>query len=206
MTGRDLNLARLRTAALLALGALIVALALAACGGSSGSGGSSGDSGGAAAESSSGSGESDVIVKSNDSVSKNAATEITSAFYPTGHDTDEENASGKHVIKPCPLVSVHQAEGILGGGVSRTEGMQGPTCIFTGSGREISLSLQEVSLAKLRKGARKTTKVNVAGRPGWCLRYEKTEVAVAAGHNQVLVVTGPCQAGVRFAADALAML
>jgi hypothetical protein len=186
---------------LVVLVALLAALALAGCGGSSGNATAAGSTGGSASP-----GTSEFIVKSDDAVTKGEATEIKPAFYPNGHDTDEENASGKQRPKPCSLVSVRQAEGILGGGVSRSEHLQGPTCIFTGSGREVSLSLQEVSLKQLRKGARKATAVTVGSHKGWCLRYEKTSVAVSIHPNEVLVVGGPCQAGVRFAAFALAML
>ena len=149
---------------------------------------------------------SDVIVKSDDTVSKSEFAEPDTAVFPTGHDTDEENASGRKLIKPCTLVSVRQAEAILGPHVRRSEHPQGPTCIFAGSGREITLTLQEVSLRQLREDARKATAVNVGGQPGWCLRYEKTSVAVAIHPREVLVVGGPCQAGVPFAADALANL
>jgi hypothetical protein len=189
---------RARTTSVLGLGVAVAVLALGGCGGSGSSGSASGQA--ATGEPSS------FIVRSDDSVSKGASTEIDAAIYPTGHDTDEENASGKKRVRPCTLVSVRQAEAILGPHVSRSEHLQGPTCIFTGSGREITLTLQEVSLRKLRQGARKATAVNVGTHKGWCLRYEKTSVAVAIHPNEVLVVGGPCQAGVPFAADALAML
>jgi hypothetical protein len=187
--------ARARVAALIVPGALVAALSLSACGGGSGSG----------AQSASGT-SSDYIVKSDDEVTKTESAPIETGHYPAGHDTDEENATGKKHVKPCTLVSVRKAESILGPNVSRTEHLQGPTCIYSGSGREISLTLQEASLRTLREGARKATPVKVGSHKGWCLRYEKSSVAVAIHPHEVLVVGGSCQAGVPFAAAALSML
>jgi hypothetical protein len=130
-------------------------------------------------------------------------TEISSAAYPNGHDTDEVSASGAKPIKPCGLVSKAEAKAILGTGVSVAERLQGPTCSYTGSGRQVTLVVGRVSLRSLRGAARGATPVKITGRPGWCLRYEATSVVVAAGEDRVLQVTGPCAAGVRFAALAL---
>ncbi len=130
-------------------------------------------------------------------------TEITSAVYPTGKDTDEENASGTEAIKPCRLVPKAKAESILGTHVSVTERLQGPTCVYTGSGRQVTLVIEQASIKALREGARKSSPVTVAGHTGWCVRYESTSVIVAVGGRRVLQVTGPCAAGVRFAATAL---
>jgi hypothetical protein len=130
-------------------------------------------------------------------------TEITSAIYPNGKDTDEENASGTEPIKPCQLVRKATAESILGTHVSVTERLQGPTCVYTGSGRQVTLVVEQASIKALREGARKSTPVTVAGKTGYCVCYESTSVIVAAGGRRVLQVTGPCPAGVRFAAAAL---
>jgi hypothetical protein len=130
-------------------------------------------------------------------------TEIVAATYPTGRDTDEVSASGAKPIEPCRLVSKREAEGILGKGVGVSEKPQGPTCVYSASGRHISLVVEKVPLKALREGARSGEPVTVAGRSGWCLRYEATAVAIAVGEGRVLNVSGPCAAGVRFAAIAL---
>ena len=130
-------------------------------------------------------------------------TEIVTASYPTGRDTDEVSASGAKPIQPCALVSKSEAEGILGKGVAVSEKPQGPTCVYSGSGRKVRVVVEKVPLKSLREGARSATEVSVAGRHGWCLRYETSAVVVAVGEGRVLQVTGPCAAGVRFAAVAL---
>jgi hypothetical protein len=130
-------------------------------------------------------------------------TEIVSATFPTGRDTDEVSVSGSEPIAPCTLVSKKPAAGILGKGVKKSERPLGPTCVFVGSGREIDLVVEKVSLKKVKDGARSATPVTINGRRGWCLSYEKTSVVIGVGQGRILQVTGPCQAGVRFAEIAL---
>lgn len=183
MSERQRNQARNRTLLGLALlAAAIFVVVLAAAGGS----------------------DSDATTVGSDAVTDNGGTtEIVTASYPTGRDTDEVSASGAKPIAPCTLVTKKQAEGILGGGVKVTERPQGPTCVYSGSGREIDLVVEKVPLKQLKEGARSAKPVTIRGRQGWCLRYESTSVVVAVGSGRVLQVTGPCQAGVRFAAAAL---
>lgn len=130
-------------------------------------------------------------------------TEIVTATFPTGRDTDEVSASGSKPTPACELVTKREAEAILGAGVALSEKPLGPTCVYSGSGRRVSLVVEKVPLATLRDAARSATEVTVAGRRGWCLRYETTAVVVGVGQGRVLHVTGPCPAGVRFAVKAL---
>jgi hypothetical protein len=164
------------------LAAMVVALALAACGGSGG-----GDAAGAG----------------NDNVTGGGETEIVTAAFPGGHDTDEVSVTGAKPIKPCALVPKPKAEEILGANVKVSERPQGPTCVYSGSGREIDLVVEKVSLGSLKNGARSAEAVTINGRQGFCLKYQSTSVVIGVGSGRVLQVTGPCQAGVRFAAIAL---
>jgi hypothetical protein len=144
------------------------------------------------------------IVQSDDPVSKSeGATEIVEAKYPTGHDTDEVSISGTKPIKPCKLVSSKQADNILGGNVKISEHLQGPTCVFSGSGREITMAVMEARLKALVEEARSSRTVRIRGKRAYCVRYEKFAVLTAIGKGRVLQVTGPCAAGVRFTAAAL---
>ncbi|MDX6653695.1 MAG: hypothetical protein QOH18_396 [Solirubrobacterales bacterium] len=144
------------------------------------------------------------IVKSNDSVTNNGGSEeIVTAKFPVGRDTDEVSVSGTKPIKPCVLVTAEEANHILGGNVKKTERPQGPTCVFTGSGRQVTLTVTQTSLNSLVKAARSAKSVTVRGRKGWCLRYQSTSVVIGVGRGRVLQVTGPCAAGVQFAAAAL---
>jgi hypothetical protein len=175
--------------------------ALVGCGG-----GSAASTGGASTDGAGGSGpgSSDFVVKSSDPVTDSGeATEIATGRFPNGHDTDEVSVTGAKPIKPCSLVSKKAASNILGDGVHVSERPQGPTCVYVGSGRQVSLVVEEVPLRPLREGARKATPVSIRGTRGWCIRYEATSVVVGVGHGRVLQVTGPCPAGVRFAAAAL---
>jgi hypothetical protein len=132
------------------------------------------------------------------------STEISAAAHPTGPDNDEVSASGAGPVEVCGLVARSAAVRILGRGVRAAERPQGPTCVYAGSGREITLALEEVPLPKLPAGARKAQRLRIAGRTAWCRRYESDSVVVVGlSGERVLRVTGPCQAGVRFAARAL---
>lgn len=132
--------------------------------------------------------------------------EIATASFPSGHDTDEVSVTGAKPVKPCALVTKTEAEGILGKGVKVSERLQGPTCVYSGSGRQVALVVEMGSLKKLREGAKTSTPVAVGSHSGYCLRYESTSVVVGAGAGRVLQVTGPCAAGVRFAEAALKRL
>jgi hypothetical protein len=170
---------------------------LAGCGG-----GGSGSATGTEASATVASG-SPKIVASNDKVTTSEETVIATGQFPTGHDTDEESASGTKPIKPCTLVTRKEAKAILGGAVKMEEHPQGPTCVYTSSGREITMALMELSLKPLVSGARKSTPLTVRGHQAYCIRYETTSVVTNVGNGKILQVTGPCQADVRFVSAAL---
>lgn len=174
----------IRPVTLAVLAAIVVALALAACG----------------------SGGGDAASAGNDNVSGGGETEIVAAAFPAGHDTDEVSVTGAKPIKPCALVPKPKAEEILGANVKVSERPQGPTCVYSGSGREIDLVVEKVPLSSLKNGARSIEPVTINGRQGFCVKYQATSVVIGIGSGRVLQITGSCQAGVRFAAVALTNL
>jgi hypothetical protein len=179
---------------LAALGLAAVAIVLVAACGGSGPADATGKESGATS--------SDRIVKSLDAVTTTEG-EIATGQYPNGHDSDEESSSGAKPIKPCSLVSEAQANRILGGGVMISEHLQGPTCVFKGSGREVTVVLMEAPLEPFVSGARTAQRLTLDGRPAWCVRYETTSVVADLGDGQVLQVTGACPAAAGFADAAL---
>jgi hypothetical protein len=151
-----------------------------------------------------GSGGSSSAADGPDNVTANGgSTEIVTAGFTTGRDTDEVSATGSKPLRPCSLVPKKKAEGILGAGVTVEERPQGPTCVYSGSGREVDVVIEKVPLNSLKNGARSARPVTILGRGGWCLRYQETSVVIGVGSGRILQVTGACQAGVRFAAVAL---
>jgi hypothetical protein len=158
------------------------------------SGGGEGESGG---ESQSGGEDAEEIP---------AVTTIAVAKFPNGRDNDEISPTGAKPVKPCGLVHKSEAAGILGGKVRVSERPQGPTCVYTGSGREITLTVAETPLSSLREGARRVSKLTIAGHTGYCLKYQVTSVVVAVPSHRVLQINGPCAAGARFAGFALPRL
>ncbi len=143
------------------------------------------------------------IVKSSDPVYDKAPRVLS---YPTGRDNDETSETGAAPVEPCKLVSKGEAGAILGGTVGVTQEPKGPTCVYAlhGSKQQVTLAIESVRLASLRGHARKASHIQVAGHPGWCLRYESTSVAVPLADGRLLRVTGSCAAASRFAARALA--
>jgi hypothetical protein len=183
MTKKLKNMIKIRNISILALAAIVGALALSACGGGS----SAGDG--------------------NDAVTESGSeAEVVEASFPSGHDTDEVSVTGAKAVKPCALVPKKKAEGILGPEVKVSERPQGPTCIYMGSGREIDLVVEKTSLNSLKNEAKKVEPVTINGRQGYCLTFQSTTVVVGLSGGRVLQVTGPCQAGVRFASIALKRL
>lgn len=199
--------------------ALVVAVAAVAagCGGggsSSSSGGGSATTGGSASSSSSakftttssGSEGKQVAaeVRTKDPVSEGpAAVTIEPRDVSPMQDNDEVQPTGAKPVKPCRLVTRGEASAILGKGTVAAERPQGPTCVYSNAGRTVTLVVEVNSVKQLRQGARKSTKVEVAGKAGWCIKYQSTAVIVGISGGRVLRADGPCQAGVRFVAKAL---
>jgi hypothetical protein len=168
----------------------VTAMLLAACGESSPTAG--------------GAESSEYIVKSSDRISATSSAP-SKAEFPEGEENDEVSPTGAGPVRPCSLVPPDEASAILGAPVQVTTGEQGPTCIYEtpGSKRVMTLVVERVSLSSLRNQASAATRVTVAHRVGWCLRYQMTSLVVPLAQGNVLNVTGPCDAAKRFAAHAI---
>jgi hypothetical protein len=207
----------------LSLAMLVFAVAaLAACGGggssssagnsatTNGSGGSTASTGsssstGSTTTSSGSDGESvETAVQAEDPVSEGAAAvSIEPRDIPTGEDNDEIQPTGAKPVEPCRLVTRQEAAAILGKGTKAVERPQGPTCVYTNAGRTVTLAVETNSVKQLRKEARKSTKVDLGGKTGYCVKYQTTAVITGISEGRVLRADGPCQAGVRFVTKAL---
>jgi hypothetical protein len=201
---------------------VLVAAAVAACGGggssssagnsatANGSGGSTASTGSSASKgstttSSVGEGESvETAVQAEDPVSEGAAAvSIEPRDIPTGEDNDEVQSTGAKPVEPCRLVTRQEATAILGKGTKAAERPQGPTCVYSNAGRTVTLAVEDNSVKQLRKEARKSTKVDLGGKTGYCVKYQTTAVITGISEGRVLRADGPCQAGVRFVTKAL---
>ncbi len=107
--------------------------------------------------------------------------------------------------QPCRLVSRSEAASILEETVSVSEGLQGPSCIYASrdSTQQVAIVVESAPLSTLRKRPDRSSRVEVAGRSGWCLRHGSSSVEVPLSDGRVLDVSGPCAAAARFAALAL---
>jgi hypothetical protein len=184
--------------------------ASASVSGSSGSSGSSGPSasGDSVTKSTAPDGESvETAVQAEDPVTEGAeAATIEPRDIPTGEDNDEVQSTGAKPVEPCRLVTRKEATAILGKGTKAVERPQGPTCVYTNAGRTVTLAVETNSVKQLRKEARKSTKVDLGGKTGYCVKYQTTAVITGISEGRVLRADGPCQAGVRFVTKALRRL
>jgi hypothetical protein len=147
---------------------------------------------------------SEYIVRSSDRISSTTSAP-SEARHPEGEENDEVSPTGAGPVKPCSLVPSGEAAAILGTPVRATTGEQGPTCIYEaqGSKRVVTLVVERIDLPSLRDHASAATRVAVAGRAGWCLRYQSTSLVVPLAEGNVLNVTGSCKLATRFAARAI---
>ncbi len=190
----------------LALAAIAAAAAFALAGCGSGSG-----------QTGSGSGDSQ-IVPSHDPISDSNRPTVPrpvwpgpnsgSGATPPGGAKSEASRTGTTAADPCHLVSSEEASAILGGAVDASVGMQGPTCIYAprGSGPQMTLAVEQTSIAGLRREAAQAKAMVVGAGAGWCLHYGSTSVVASLPDGNVLHVTGPCALAARFAARALGQL
>jgi len=108
-------------------------------------------------------------------------------------------------VRPCSLVTKGQARAILGTPiVEPLQAPQGPTCIYESrSGKQfVTLAVQTVSFAKLKRQLRSSRSVQVAGSVGYCGSYGRPMLYLPLSSRRVLSVAASCDVATRFAAKA----
>jgi hypothetical protein len=108
--------------------------------------------------------------------------------------------------RPCSLVTKTQASAIIGRPiVEPLEAPQGPTCIYrTAAGKPyVTLAVQTVRFASLKKEIRNARKVNVSGTSAYCGSYGREMLYLPLSGGRVLSVSAPCDTATRFAAKAV---
>jgi hypothetical protein len=107
--------------------------------------------------------------------------------------------------RPCSLVTKTQASAIIGRPiVEPLEAPQGPTCIYrTAAGKPyVTLAVQTVDFAALKKQIHNARKVSVAGASAYCGTYGRQMLYLPLSGSRVLSVAAPCRTATRFAAKA----
>jgi hypothetical protein len=111
--------------------------------------------------------------------------------------------------RPCALVSVSQAQTIVGGPVSRpVTAPLGPTCIYHSmrDNRVITMTVEAADLTRIKGFLEGIKSAHMAGHVAYCGTYGQPTTVVSIGKGRVLDVTAPCSLGFRFAANALPRL
>jgi hypothetical protein len=111
--------------------------------------------------------------------------------------------------KPCGLVSAAQATAIFGTAIEKpVEAAQGPTCVYrTRKGKGfVSVSVQSLDLARLRKQLQQSSKLEIADHTAYCGTYGQPMLYAGVSDGYVLSIAGPCDVAARFAGKALPKL
>jgi hypothetical protein len=129
---------------------------------------------------------------------------------PTARRTSARKQKGTApgANSPCALVTKAQAQAIVGTKlVEPLQAPQGPTCIYqTATGKQqVTLSVQRVDFADLRKQLRNSRRVLVSSKTGYCGTYGRPMLYVPLSGG-VLTIAGPCGVASKFAARALPLL
>jgi hypothetical protein len=117
----------------------------------------------------------------------------------------KQKALAASASRPCSLVTKTQARAIVGAPILEPlQAPQGPTCIYrTKSGKPyVTLAVQTVSFAKLRKQIRRTRTVSIASRTAYCGTYGGPMLYLPVAGGRVLSIAAPCAMAQRFAAKA----
>jgi hypothetical protein len=110
---------------------------------------------------------------------------------------------------PCNLVTQKQAASIVGGPMrAPVEAPQGPTCVYRSQdgNRFITVALQNVEFAKIKRQIQRPSRVSVSSRTAYCGSYGQPMLYVPLAKGQVLSIAGPCAVAKKFAVKALPQL
>jgi hypothetical protein len=122
---------------------------------------------------------------------------------------DKQSSSPRSSFTPCNLVSAGQARDIVGAALEPPlEAPQGPTCIYRSrDGRHfVTLAVQPLDFATIKRDMRKGRQVAVAGRSGYCGVHGQPVLYVPISGGRVLSVAGPCALALEFATTAVERL
>jgi hypothetical protein len=122
---------------------------------------------------------------------------------------DRQRAKPRRRFTPCDLVSSARARAIVGAPLGTpVEAPQGPTCIYRtrdGDGF-VTVSVQAQRFQRLRRQLRRAERVDVTGRTGYCGKLGQEVLFVPVAEGRVLSIAAPCRIARRFAAAAVPRL
>jgi hypothetical protein len=123
-----------------------------------------------------------------------------------GKLVERQESDPRQRFTPCNLVTRAQAGRIVGGRMRQpVEAPQGPTCIYRSRGGAsfVSLAVQPLDFARLRRLLHQRRRIAVSGRAGVCGEYGQPMLYVSLARGRVLSVAGPCAVARRFAVTAV---
>ncbi len=156
---------------------------------------------------------SNVSVGRTEKGSSNVSLGRTEKGKATSASNDDFSASRRGAFNPCTLVSMREAQSIVGGSITdRFEAPLGPTCVYKVAGTKslITLTVESLNLSQIRHEMTKPQPLAL-GRHGafraYCGRLgQEMLFAPLSSRGEVLNVTAHCPIAQRFAALALTRL
>ena len=122
---------------------------------------------------------------------------------------ERQGSKPRSRFTPCNLVSKAQAGAIVGAPLQDPlEAPQGPTCIYRSQDgkRFVTLAVQSVPFAKLKRQMHKRQQVAVSNKTAFCGMLGQPILYVPLSGSRVLSVAAPCQVARKFAARAVLRL
>jgi hypothetical protein len=133
----------------------------------------------------------------------------TSGRIDGPHRRHRQELLGPSAKRPCSLVSKAQARTIIGAPIAEPlQAPLGPTCVYQAtSGKPyITLAVQSLDFAALRRQLRNTRRVSAGRRTAYCATYGRPMLYLPLTGHRVLSVSGPCTIAMRFAATSASRL
>lgn len=128
----------------------------------------------------------------------------------TGVESEEEQNASPRPLNPCHLVDAQQAGRILRSShVEVQTAPQGPTCIYTPSGRPtaaVTVVIEPTTAAELARHGRLVGRLTLASRRAYCVKYGAAVLYAQLPDGSAMAVSAPCAIAAQFAALALPRL
>jgi hypothetical protein len=122
---------------------------------------------------------------------------------------NEQRGTGVAPLNPCTLVTRAEAGKIVGQPiVGLHQASQGPTCVYRARKTKslITMAIQLVLFDPRKQRASDVTRVTLRGHKAYCVKRGSLAMLVPLASGHVLHVTAPCPIAAGFASKALARL
>lgn len=136
-------------------------------------------------------------------------TAVERAKATPAQSNDDVSKTSRTQFNPCSLVSVAEAQAIVGAAITGSiEAPLGPTCVYKlgGSKPDITVAVESLNLSQATRHMTAPKAVVLGARRAYCGRLGTQMLFAPVARGRLLNVTAPCAIAPRLAALALAHL